>query len=264
MDSLFSSRWYRVAGVHPSLRAHVRVSRHTYRGQIWYLLQDAASGRHHRVDETAFHFIGRMDGARTVDEIWHSMFNSLGERSPTQDDTIEMLCQLSENGLLQCEITPDVAELFRRGRQRARKRRMSMLNPLAFRVPLLDPDQLLTRLAPLARFLFHPIVAVLWAVVIGMTLLSVASSWETIRSFAAVHMLTPRYLLLMWITYPFIKALHELGLLYQTRPILPRNGTLASRSAATSARLRLLARARVSTAIGVSIRPGRMQLARMP
>ena len=211
MDSLFSSRWYRVAGVHPSLRAHVRVSRHTYRGQIWYLLQDAASGRHHRVDETAFHFIGRMDGARTVDEIWHSMFNSLGERSPTQDDTIEMLCQLSENGLLQCEITPDVAELFRRGRQRARKRRMSMLNPLAFRVPLLDPDQLLTRLAPLARFLFHPIVAVLWAVVIGMTLLSVASSWETIRSFAAVHMLTPRYLLLMWITYPFIKALHELG-----------------------------------------------------
>jgi putative peptide zinc metalloprotease protein len=197
--------------VHPSLRAHVRVSRHTYRGQIWYLLQDAASGRHHRVDETAFHFIGRMDGARAVDEIWHSMFNSLGERSPTQDDTIEMLCQLSENGLLQCEITPDVAELFRRGRQRTRKRRMSMLNPLAFRVPLFDPDQLLTRLAPLARFLFHPIVAVLWAVVIGMTLLSVASSWDSIRSFAAVHMLTPRYLMLMWLSYPFIKALHELG-----------------------------------------------------
>ena len=47
-------------------------------------------------------------------------------------------------------------------------------------------------------------------------------------------------------------------------PIRPRSGTLASRSAATSARLRLLARARVSTAIGVSISPGKMQLARMP
>src|SRR5438132_2751833 len=50
----------------------------------------------------------------------------------------------------------------------------------------------------------------------------------------------------------------------QAVPMRPRSGTLASRSAATSARLRLLARARVSTAIGVSIRPGRIQLARMP
>jgi len=178
MDSLFSTRWYRVAGVHPSLRAHVRVSRHVYRGQTWYLLQDAASGRHHRVDETAFHFIGRMDGSRTVDEIWHSMFNSLGERSPTQDDTIEMLCQLSENGLLQCEITPDVAELFRRGRQRARKRRVAMLNPLAFRVPLMDPDGLLERLAPLARCIFHPLAALLWVAVVASAVLSVSSSWE--------------------------------------------------------------------------------------
>ena len=47
-------------------------------------------------------------------------------------------------------------------------------------------------------------------------------------------------------------------------PIRPRSGTLASRSAATSARLRLLARARVSMAIGVSMSSGKMQLARMP
>jgi len=35
MESLFSCRWYRVAGVHPRLRPHVRVSRHVYRGQVW-------------------------------------------------------------------------------------------------------------------------------------------------------------------------------------------------------------------------------------
>lgn len=211
MESLFSTRWYRVAGIHPSLRAHVRVSRHVYRGQVWYLLQDASTGRHHRVDEIAFHFIGRMDGMRAVDEIWHSVFNSLGERAPTQDDTIELLCQLNENGLLVCEITPDVAEIFRRNRKRARRRRMAMLNPLSFRVPLFDPDQLLTRLAPLARFLFHPAVIIAWAVIVTLSLLSAASNWEALRAFAAVHMLTPRYLMLMWMTYPFIKALHELG-----------------------------------------------------
>src|ERR1043166_9528757 len=50
----------------------------------------------------------------------------------------------------------------------------------------------------------------------------------------------------------------------QAVPMRLRSGTLASRMAATSARLLPMARARVSTAIGVSIRPGRMTLARTP
>ena len=50
----------------------------------------------------------------------------------------------------------------------------------------------------------------------------------------------------------------------QAVPILRRSGTRASRSVATWARLLPLTRARVSTAIGVSIRPGRITLARMP
>ncbi len=211
MESLFSSRWYRVASLHPRLRPNVRVSRHVYRGQVWYLLQDTSSGRHHRVDEGAFHFIGRMDGQRAVDEIWHSLLSSLGERAPTQDDSIEILCQLSDTGLLQCEITPDVAELFRRSLERGRKRRRASLNPLSFRVPLFDPEALLDRLGPLARFLFQPAVAVVWAVVVLAGLLSVLSSWNAVQSFAAVHMLTPRYLFLLWVCYPFVKALHELG-----------------------------------------------------
>jgi len=211
MDSLFSSRWYRVARLHARLRSHVRVSRHVYRGQVWYLLQDSSSGRHHRVDENAFHFIGRMDGQRTVDEIWHALLNFLKDNAPTQDDTIELLCQLSDSGLLQCEITPDVAELFRRSLERGRKRRISSLNPLSFRVPLFDPDPLLSRLAPIARLLFVPAVAVIWVCVVLAGALAALSDWEQIRSFAAVHMLTPHFLLLMWACYPVIKALHELG-----------------------------------------------------
>jgi putative peptide zinc metalloprotease protein len=211
MESLFSSRWYRVAGIHPRLRSHVRVSRHVYRGQVWYLLQDTSTGRHHRVDENTFHFIGRMDGKRSTDEIWHSLLNKLGENTPTQDETIEILCQLSDNDLLQCEITPNVAELFRRRFAKNRKRRIAMLNPLAFRVPLFDPDKMLERLAPLSRALVHPAALAIWAVVVVLGLLSTGANWQPIRAFASVHMLTPEFLLLMWVMYPLVKSVHELG-----------------------------------------------------
>src|SRR5262249_11004806 len=146
-----------------------------------------------------------------VDEIWHALLNSLGDRAPTQDETIEILCQLSDSGLLQCEITPDVAELFRRSLERGRKRRMSMMNPLSFRVPLIDPDAFLSRLAPFARALLHPMVVVAWGAVVLAGLLAVLSNWDSVSSFAVVHMLTPRYLLLLWLCYPIIKLLHELG-----------------------------------------------------
>jgi putative peptide zinc metalloprotease protein len=211
MESLFSPRWYRVAGIHPRLRSHVRVSRHVYRGQVWYLLQDQSSNRHHRVNEGAFHFIGRMDGKRSTDEIWHSLLTQLRENTPTQDETIEILCQLSDNDLLQCEITPNVAELFRRRFEKERKRRIAMLNPLAFRVPLFDPDKLLTRLAPLAHALFHPAALAVWLVVFLLGLLAAGSHWKEIGAFASVHMLTPKYLLLLWLCYPIIKTFHELG-----------------------------------------------------
>jgi len=211
VQGLFSSQWYRVAGLHPRLRAHVQVSRHVYRGQVWYLLQDQSSGRNHRVDEAAFHLIGRMDGRRSTDEIWHALLGQLGERTPTQDEAIELLCQLSDHELLQCEITPDVAELFRRRFRNARKRRLGMINPLSFRVPVFDPDALLTRLAPLGRMTFTPGMLVLWLAFVFVAILSAASHWREITAFASVHMLTPRYLLMMWICYPLVKAVHELA-----------------------------------------------------
>src|ERR1044072_4201041 len=50
----------------------------------------------------------------------------------------------------------------------------------------------------------------------------------------------------------------------QPVPILRLSGTFESRSASTWVRGLLNSRARVSTAIGVFIRPGRITLARMP
>ena len=66
---LLSSWWYRVAARKPKLRAHARLHRHRYRGEVWYLLQDPASSRVHRFTPAARLIIALMDGERTVAEI---------------------------------------------------------------------------------------------------------------------------------------------------------------------------------------------------
>jgi hypothetical protein len=64
--------WYRVRGLRPSLRSHVEIHRQEYRGERWYLLHDAASGRHHRFSPAAYCMIALIDGRRTLEERHHA------------------------------------------------------------------------------------------------------------------------------------------------------------------------------------------------
>ena len=66
-----SSSWYRVARRRPKLRDHTSIHRHRYRGSIWYVVQDHATGRVHRLSPAGYMIVAAMDGVRTVDQLWH-------------------------------------------------------------------------------------------------------------------------------------------------------------------------------------------------
>ena len=70
MASLFSNSWYRVAELKPRLRAHAQIHRQTFRGQVWYVLQDHQTGRFFRVSPAANRMLCLMDGRRTMREVW--------------------------------------------------------------------------------------------------------------------------------------------------------------------------------------------------
>lgn len=209
--SLFSGQWYRVAGLRPRLRTAVRVRRQQSRGQRWYLLSDAATGRQHRINDSAYQLIGRCDGRRTVDEVWNALLEAQGDAAPTQDEVLRLLGQLGEMELLHADRAADVHALLQRRDDRRRQRRRVMLNPFSFRLPLANPTPWLAGLDPLARVLVRPLTFWLW--LLGMLVAAVvaATEWPALRSHAAQHLISSRSLALAWFTYPIMKALHELG-----------------------------------------------------
>src|SRR5512136_2122584 len=116
--SLYSPSWYRVAALKPRLRSHVEIHRHNYRGELWYILQDHASGRFQRFTPAAYLLIGLMDGIRSVGEIWEAGRLQLGDEPPTQEEMIRLLSQLYAVDVLQCDVPPDTAELLKRFEKR--------------------------------------------------------------------------------------------------------------------------------------------------
>lgn len=211
-DSLFSPSWYRVADLKPRLRSHAQIHRHQYRGQVWYILQDLSSERFHRFSPSAYTIIGLMDGQRTVQEIWDTALAQLGDDAVSQDEVIQLLGQLHSADVLQSDVPPDTAELFRRHQKQVRTQRQRKLMSLfAWQIPLFDPERLLERLMPYVQPLFSWAGLALWCTVVGTALVLGWTHWPDLSENALDQLLLPHNLLLMWLLFPLIKLLHEFG-----------------------------------------------------
>ncbi len=211
-DSLYSSSWYRVADLKPRLRSHAQIHRQRFRGQIWYVLQDQATGRFHRFTPAANVVISLLDGKRSVQEIWDLACRQLDEDSLTQDETIRLLAQLHRGDVLQGDVPPDLVELSERtDKQRRRKLMLSLLNPLALRIPLIDPERFLAATFPLVAPLFSWFGALLCLGLVGTAIVQAGVHWADLTENITDRILAAESLLLLVVTYPVVKAVHELG-----------------------------------------------------
>jgi len=210
MDPLPSPSWHRVAALRPRVPRQVRFHRHEMRGEVWYVVQSPTTGQVHRLTPAAYTLVCWMDGRRTVQEIQDLATARLGDEGPTQDETLWLLGLLHAADLLSCDVPPDTAALFRRLGAEERRERRGRRNPIAFRVPLLDPDAFLSRWQGWVTPLFSPAGAVAWcAAVLAAGVLALRHGPELAAS--SHTMLEPSGLLALWLVYPVTKALHELG-----------------------------------------------------
>lgn len=143
--------------------------------------------------------------------VWDSLLETDPERVPTQDEVIALLIQLNQRGLLQCEQTPDVEQLFRDDFRERRQNRIQAMNPLAFRVALMNPAAFLKRLDALGPLIFNTRMLVVWLLLIGFALLTTATHWEALKLHAGLWLVTPQGIFLSWLAYPLVKAVHELA-----------------------------------------------------
>ena len=210
-ESLFSPLWHRYAQQRPQLRSHVTVQPQRYRDQTWYLLINEVNGVHFRINDVAYQFVGRCDGNYSVQEVWDSMLESLADETPTQDELIRLLGELDQRDLILYQVMADIPRLFRRKQEKVKREHLAFINPLTFKLSLWDPTKFLDKTRWLQKIIFNPYAFVIWLIIVISALLAAAVEWDALRLHASNYMATPKYLFLAWLSFPFIKALHELA-----------------------------------------------------
>lgn len=211
-DAFFSHSWHRVAAFRPRLKSHSRIYPQRFRGETWYVLQDPQSGRFHRLSAAANLAVCLMDGRRSVQAVWDALGVQLGTGQPTQDELIRLLGQLHAADLLAGDGPADLGELVRRGDRITRGELLGRLrNPIAVRLPLVDPDRFLAATLPFVAPAFSPLGFLLWLGVLAMGLVLAALHADALAADVMDRALLPSNLALMLLVYPVLKGLHEMG-----------------------------------------------------
>lgn len=208
--------WQQLAQLKPSLPRHIVFQRRQYQDEIWHLLQDKTTGRFHRLNASAYQLLNLMDGRRNLQQILQlaelASSSDATLDAPTRDDLIHLIQYLHVADLLVCDMPPSTQELFgRRERLRNQSWRRLLSNPYTWKISLGNPDRLLNGLLPLGRKLATQWMGYLWLATITFALVLVAQHWPELTQGGLDHLLSPANLFLLWLTYPFLKILHELG-----------------------------------------------------
>lgn len=210
--SLFSSSWHSVAELKPCLIPQARVHRHVYRGQVWYVVQDQTGGRYHRLSPEAYALVKQMDGTQSVQTLWEQANKDGGKDACTQNEVVDLLVQMHAADLLQMDSAPDPVALFERyHKKRIATLKQWLLNPMSLKLPLLDPDRMLSRGMPYLAWLFGPFGALLWLAAVVPALFLAAQHWPELTTNLSDQVLSSSNLLVMSLVFPIVKLLHELG-----------------------------------------------------
>jgi len=216
--AIFSSSWYRVRQLRPRLRSNAKIHRHLYRGETWHVLQELTTERFFRFTPSVYSVVGMMNGRRTVEELWQEACNLLSDEAPTQDEMIQLLSQLYQADVLQCDVPPDAAELLKRhDTQTKRKWQSNILSVFSWRFPLLDPERFLKFMLPVVRPFFSWFGALIWLALVIPAIVIFGTHWTDLTKGILDRVFLADNILLLWLVFPCIKACHEFGHAFTAR-----------------------------------------------
>ncbi len=215
--SFYSESWYRVRSQHVSLRPNVVIHKQSFRGRIWYVVEDPFNNRFYRFRPQAYSFIARLSEHKTVEEVWQQCLDDDPENAPGQPEVIRMLAQLYQASLLQSDLSPDAARLFERHRrQKQRELKAKLLSILFIRIPLFDPNRLLDRLMPVVGPLMGRGGLAIWLLVVLLGGKTVIDNFAALRD-QTEGILAPDRLIFLYLSFILVKILHEFGHAFLTK-----------------------------------------------
>src|SRR5947209_1447261 len=165
------------------LRGDLTIEAHKYEGRTFFVVKDPVSLRYYRLKDNEHYLLQFMDGKQTLEDAQKAYEKQYRPDRLKLEDLESFAQQLLTAGLAQNESPKAGKQLFDRRKKRRRSEWMQTLtNILYIKLPVFDPDRLLTKMQPYCRFIFTMWFFLLSVGVAAAALGLVGTHFETFRS----------------------------------------------------------------------------------
>ena len=205
--SIEYTQWDAVADLTPARLPGVEFVEQDVRGELWLFTHNNVTGQHARINAMARRVVLDLDGVATVQIILENLADDCDVEE--REAIAASLIALSQLGMISLGDEHSNLRIQHRVKELNTQKVSSWHNPLAIRIPLLDPDKCLDRLTAsckplLSRWLLWLAAAFLLSSV-GVAALNISDILKQI----AVVANTPQQWWQLLIVYPVLKVAHE-------------------------------------------------------
>jgi putative peptide zinc metalloprotease protein len=214
MDPTFIPTAERRKQVKLRTRADLVITDQRYEGRLCRVIKDPVSLKYYRFNTQEYFVFEKLSGGLTLEEIRKDFEKHFAPDRLTLEDLEGFARQLVTAGLVQHESPNAGKQLFeKRVKQRRTKRIATLTNILYIKLPVFDPDRLLTWMIPKLRWIFT--YTFLWFSVALMA----AAGLFVLFHYKTFYAKLPAYqeffafrtLMYMWLSLGIVKVIHEFG-----------------------------------------------------
>jgi putative peptide zinc metalloprotease protein len=190
------------------------VRRQVYEGRTHYVVKDPVGLRYFRFKEEEYFLLRNFDGKKRLEELKDDYEREFRPQQITIEELARFASQLTQAGIASVDASGQGQVLYDRFRKsRLRQRLAAWTNVLYIKIPIFDPDKLLTRMLPLLRWIFHPVTV--WATVLlwGVAFLWVMSHYDEFQARLPQFYTFFNWhnMVFMWLALGVVKIIHEFG-----------------------------------------------------
>ena len=137
------------------LRPDLVVQPQFYEGMTHYVVKDPLALKYFRFKIEEYFLLQQFDGKQTLQEVKKAFERKYRPQTISIEDLTRFVAQLHEAGIIQIDSAEQAKVLIRRRKKNRWRKVWSFLaNILFIKIPIIDPERLLTRMYPYFRWIF--------------------------------------------------------------------------------------------------------------
>jgi putative peptide zinc metalloprotease protein len=195
-------------------RSDLTIVPQRYEGRTYYVVKDPVSLRYYRFKEQEHFLLLLMDGTHTLDAAQKAFEVRFRPERLKLEELEQFGHQLLSMGLVQNE-SPQTGKLLYDNRQKRVKMEwmQTLTNILYIKIPVFDPDRLLTAMLPYTRWIFTRTFAFASFAFMAAAALLVLTHFQTFHSRmpSFESYFTFKNMIYLWIALGVVKVIHEFG-----------------------------------------------------